>query len=460
MSTILAVTVLLSSVRVATARPTAQEPFRTAREWAIYEQDNRTCDAGSRTFAGTVNVIAGKSLFFWFVESRQNPGDRPVLVWLNGCVDGNSWLTLAPLIPLVKSRKPSVRRLKIHVLRALSYSQLASAGFSTVDDESRMPGELDDASPDFSALISTFFTSIFPQYASNGAIFASESHGGRYVPRYVYDIARAKRTSREMIAFPIQLWGIILIDALSTSSKYFRFNESACTAMAAATAEYENLFELCEVTHDPYSCKAAGDFCDNEVGKYFTEEYMSAAGVRTTCANLALSCPCAREPIPRLGSLNTYLTKPDIQRLLGIGRPVNYSDINYALNEKWTRNPIVTVPSTSEVVYLLDEEDLDVLGILPKDKGYWSRRLGNIPGTLRLYDGLGWRGQAGYRAQKLEERYWKDGSGKASRGGVTKSFRNLQFCSIDDAGHQSPGDQRGAVASLFGRGLEEIRERG
>lgn len=45
--------------------------------------------------------------------------------------------------------------------------------------------------------------------------------------------------------------------------------------MAAATAEYEKLFELCEVTHDPYSCKASGDFCDNEVGKYFTEEYMS-----------------------------------------------------------------------------------------------------------------------------------------------------------------------------------------
>lgn len=69
MSTILAVTVLLSSIRVATARPTAQEPFRTAREWAIYEQDNRTCDAGSRTFAGTVNVMAVKSLFFCTSEA-------------------------------------------------------------------------------------------------------------------------------------------------------------------------------------------------------------------------------------------------------------------------------------------------------------------------------------------------------------------------------------------------------
>lgn len=82
-----------------------------------------------------------------------------------------------------------------------------------------MPGELNDASPNFSALISTFFTSIFPQYASDGAIFAGESHGGRYVPRYVYDIARAKRTSREMNAFPIQLLGIILIDAL-VGAKY------------------------------------------------------------------------------------------------------------------------------------------------------------------------------------------------------------------------------------------------
>lgn len=40
---------------------------------------------------------------------------------------------------------------------------------------------------------------------------------------------------------------------------------------------------------------------------------------------------------------------------------MSYSDLNYDLATKWERNPIVTLPSTSEAVYLLDTEGLDVL---------------------------------------------------------------------------------------------------
>lgn len=334
-----------------------------------------------------------------------------------------------------------------------------------------MPGELDDASPDFSTLISTFFTLIFPQYASNGVIFAGESHGGRYVPRYVYDIARAKRTTLGQHLFPFDVLGIILVDALvgakyqttsqydlfctdSPSSEYLRFNESACEAIAAATPECERLFELCEVTLDPYSCKAAGDFCNNEVGKYFTAEYMSGRrspyDVRKSCPVL----PLCSGTNPGGGSLNTYLNKPEIQKLLGFERPVNYSDINYALNEKWTRNPIITVPSTSEVVYLLDKENANFLVL----NGQFDVA-DNVPGTVRFYDGLGWHGQAGYRARNLEEWYWKDSFGEVRKGGTRKGFRNLQFFSINGAGHQSPGDQKGAVRSVFERWLADIQKR-
>lgn len=79
--------------------------------------------------------------------------------------------------------------------------------------------------------------------------------------------------------------------------------------------------------------------------------------VRKSCPVL----PLCSGTNPGGGSLNIYLNKPEIQKLLGFERPVNYSDINYALNEKWTRNPIITVPSTSEVVYLLDNENANFL---------------------------------------------------------------------------------------------------
>lgn len=68
MPTILAIAVLLllllCSVRLATGRPTTQEPLVSGKKWAMHEQDNRTCNAGSRTFTGTVNVATGKTLSF------------------------------------------------------------------------------------------------------------------------------------------------------------------------------------------------------------------------------------------------------------------------------------------------------------------------------------------------------------------------------------------------------------
>lgn len=53
-----------------------------------------------------------------------------------------------------------------------------------------MPEELETASAEFLAFLSVFLNSVFPQLASNPAFVAGESHGGRYVPRYVHNIAR------------------------------------------------------------------------------------------------------------------------------------------------------------------------------------------------------------------------------------------------------------------------------
>ncbi|KAL4788872.1 hypothetical protein BDV19DRAFT_374947 [Aspergillus venezuelensis] len=57
----------------------------SGRGWIVNEQDEFTCDAGTRNFAGRVKITDTKSMFFWFFESRDKTSKRPVTIWLNGC---------------------------------------------------------------------------------------------------------------------------------------------------------------------------------------------------------------------------------------------------------------------------------------------------------------------------------------------------------------------------------------
>jgi len=42
------------------------------------------CDPDVKSFSGYLDVGDGKDLFFYFFESRSNPKEDPVLMWING----------------------------------------------------------------------------------------------------------------------------------------------------------------------------------------------------------------------------------------------------------------------------------------------------------------------------------------------------------------------------------------
>lgn len=64
------------------------------------------CDIGVTSWSGYIDTIDGKSLFFYFFESRSQPLDDPVLLWTNGT---SCLLTaLVPLRPCSKCNPPLV----------------------------------------------------------------------------------------------------------------------------------------------------------------------------------------------------------------------------------------------------------------------------------------------------------------------------------------------------------------
>jgi carboxypeptidase C (cathepsin A) len=73
--------------------------YASGDKWSIKEQDDRVCKTDTRQFSGRVQITDDKNLFFCmllsaseysrlisigFFESRKDPENRPVVIWLNG----------------------------------------------------------------------------------------------------------------------------------------------------------------------------------------------------------------------------------------------------------------------------------------------------------------------------------------------------------------------------------------
>ena len=49
------------------------------------QQDGQICKTyGERQWTGTVDVTDQRRLFYWFFDSRHDPENDPIVIWLNG----------------------------------------------------------------------------------------------------------------------------------------------------------------------------------------------------------------------------------------------------------------------------------------------------------------------------------------------------------------------------------------
>ncbi|OGM47809.1 hypothetical protein ABOM_003344 [Aspergillus bombycis] len=460
--------------------------------WMVHEQDEHTCDAGSRNFAGRVNISDTKSMFFWFFESRQRPNERPVTVWLNGGPGASSTSGMYGEVgpcTINKDHDGTVfsEYSWTNHSNLLIIDQPAGVGLSTV--RGALPAGLLEASADFEATLKVILENILPQYASNPLYIAGESYGGQYVPYFAADIVRHQKESSPHRLLNTPLAGIILVNALVDNSwlslgqyelfctdnepNVLRFNETVCDAMAAAAPECERLGALCRTSDDPYICLAAAEFCMENLDIYFQAE---VDALRRSPYDFRRDCP--DPPLcgvgdNGMGSTEKFLNRPEIQTRLGFDSPVNFIPINFDMNTLWASNPAIFLPATKYLTYLLDGGN--------RLHSFGARNVGgehsnasvaaaasvpvlvingeydvgcNAPGTLLTYDHLPWHGQAAFRATRsLDPWYWTDVNGQVHKGGLWKGAASgtLAIATVHDAGHMAPGDQRGAVAALFGR---------
>ncbi|KAL4789277.1 Alpha/Beta hydrolase protein [Aspergillus venezuelensis] len=461
-------------------------PLSSARGdgWYVAEQDDQLCEAGSRHFAGKINVTDGRNIFFWFIESRESPNDHPVVIWLNGGPGASSmpglFTEVGPCVVNSYSNGTVFHEDSwTNHANILFIDQPAGVGFSEVKDDDALPGSLADALPDFLETLNVFYGDIFPQFISNPLYIAGESYGGQYVPFYTAAIVEAQHENTARALQNVSIDGVILVDAgvsfgynalghyelfCTDESKDLRFNETTCEAMGAATVECEKLTNLCESLYDPHICKAAAEYCSENLERYFQEEVEAH---RRSPYDLRRDCPVP--PICGVGDYDEYGSTPDflnlesVQKSLGFDHPIFYRGINFDLNTKWDSDDNIYLPTTKHLSYLLNGGSDDVSNLPPNSPipilvmtGEYDVGI-NVPGSLLLYDHLPWHGQASFRSvRELKPWYWTNQDGMKREGGLLKAtpaHKGLEFITINGAGHMAPGDQRGPVSFIVGEWL-------
>lgn len=350
---------------------------------------------------------------------------------------------------------PLRHRISVTYSRAdhrINISQPASVGFSTVNDTfSGGPGTLLEAAIDFNEFLSIFFTDAFPQYSHLPFHIAGESFGGHYVPSFVKYISDLQELSSSK-AFKTPIESIILVDAVldqitsGVTGQYDHFcgrdengilkpggfNETTCQAIEEATPACERLNQNCLVSYDHNVCRAAQTLCEDSIGKWFNSEVTPGGrdpyDDRKKCGSNPPICEDFAE-----GATMSYLNLPHVKTALGL-EAVNYSSINFELNQAFDKSGDSYIPTTREVSHILDGTATRVL-VLNGNNDV----IVNTEGQVRVYDQLPWKKQALYRLNKFVDWYWPSDEGKL-KGGQIKSAGKLSFVSVDDAGHASPGD--------------------
>ncbi|KAL7951565.1 Alpha/Beta hydrolase protein [Trichoderma barbatum] len=447
-----------SNIETSTTSSSADDiPSFKAGQFTLTPQDDSTCATyGESQWTGTVDVTDSHRLFFWFFDSRNDPVNDPIIVWMNGGPGGSSMMGLFNemgacwLEPGANTTIPNDFSWNNNA-SVLFLDQPAGVGFSSRSQGSPVPSfDLDGAS-DFQTFLNIFFNQIFPDRAHLPIHIAAESYGGHYGPIYLNHILNS-RSFNSRDAFRGNITSLILVDAVidfaAPALGVYEFlckgfgnhskimNDTACDALRLSVPKIFELARNCDVGNDGYECFGMLTFLEEVVHPYYYAEI--EAGKRNPF-NVHIPCPdpplC---PDIRKGNMTAYLNQAHIKSALKLPPSSVFDDIDWDINAAYTYFKDPFRPTTGELARILDAYRTPHLGdirvlVLQGNEDY----VVNTPGNMWAYENLRWSGLADYRLAK-----WQDLPESMAATGSWKSSGRLAFVAVDGAGHTVPGDVR------------------
>ncbi|KAF2787503.1 carboxypeptidase Y-like protein A [Melanomma pulvis-pyrius CBS 109.77] len=384
-----------------------------------------------------------KHLFYWFFESRNDPKNDPVVLWLNGGPGCSS------LMGLFMELGPSSVTKKLEMkFNDFAWNKNASVIFLDQPVNvgySYSGGSVTNtvaAGKDVYALLTLFFKQ-FPEYAEQTFHISGESYAGHYIPVFASEILSHKKRNINLQSILI---GNGLTDGL-TQYEYYKpmacgeggwpavLDESSCQSMENAYPRCAGLIENCYQSESVWSCVPASIYCNNAMIGPYQRTGQNVYDVRRQCGSNDL---CYDE----IDWISSYLNKPEVMKAVG-AEVSSYDSCNFDINRNFLMQGDWMKPFHRVVPGIL--EQIPVL-IYAGDADYICNWLGNKAWT----EALEWPGQKDYKSAKTEDLLL---GGKGDKIGDFKSSGNFTFMRLHAGGHMVPYDQPAASADMLNRWL-------
>lgn len=291
-----------------------------------------------------------------FFESRNDPKNDPVVLWLSGGPGCSSLVGLfAELGPssIGRSIKPVYNPYSWNSNASIIFlDQPVNAGFSYSSDPTSSTLA---ASKDVYALLTLFFKQ-FPKYSHQDFHIAGESYAGHYIPVFTSEILRHKKRNINIKSILI---GNGLTDVL-TQYEYYRpmacgdggwpavLDEGQCQSMDDALPRCQALVRGCYKYENLWTCLPAAIYCNNALIMPYYRTGQNPYDVRVPCGKHSL---CYEE----LDLISGWLNKREVQDCLGAevhsydncNQKVN---IDFQLHGDWAKPIHHVVPSILEEI--------------------------------------------------------------------------------------------------------------
>ncbi|KAJ2982183.1 hypothetical protein NQ176_g1553 [Zarea fungicola] len=387
-----------------------------------------------------------KHLFYWLFESRNDPANDPVVLWLSGGPGCSS------MTGLFFELGPAKITSNIKVVNnpyswnnnatVLFLDQPVNTGYSYGEDVDTTLA----ASKDIYALLKLFFQQ-FPQYAKQDFHIAGESYAGHYIP----DDAAEILSHSSGINLKSVLIGNGLTDVYNQYPQYPEMacgkggwpatvNQTTCQQMRNAIPRCQTAIKQCYTTQDSQDCTSAFSVCSDVSDPYYQNNTTNPYDVRKPCEpSIGGLCYTGTDYI------QTYLNQKSVMKALNV-EVDSFENCNDQVGNEFYEIGDEMLPVHLNVPVVL-AKNVSVL-VYAGDADY----VGNWLGQHAWTNALQWPGQNDFKAAKSKSIVACTGGAAY---GTIQNAKGLAFARIFGAGHLVPMDKPVAILDLVNRWIHK-----
>ncbi|THG99560.1 hypothetical protein EW026_g2810 [Hermanssonia centrifuga] len=401
------------------------------------------CDPTVNVYTGYLDVDYGaKHMFFYFFESRRDPANDDVMMWINGGKSGlfvRNWPLDGTGIDMKNVSSNGT------VWNPYSWNNEANiffldqpvgVGYSYADYGETVE-TTEDAARNVHAFISIFFET-FNQFSGRPIHLSGESYGGRYLPAFASYIHDQNQVAKAAGRPTINLTSVLIGNGITDiSTLYAGRYEIEC-----GTAALESPFQTIS------NCVRMKIAYQLPCEWYVTYTTASRAGLTEPCEGrnvYDISKMCLGDSLCYLEQsvIADYLNRPDIRQLLGAESTNNFTGCSREVGLNFNSHmDKYAVPSQYYVAGLL-ERGIPMLIYA----GTYDWQCNWVANKLWV-DKLEWTGKDSYNTEE-----WRDWFVDGEKAGETKSAGVLTFVTIRGAGHMVPFDKPAESFAMVSRWL-------